>query len=131
MTIRVEHLTWEVLDYWKASGLPFGPTIPGTTVVARNKQGEITGFAAIGNHPDAPVKLLIEPLVASSGTIAVAVIDTLEEVLISKGMPGYGFYVDKTHPWLKQIRRLHTQGIFHKLGETEDREWYCRRFSDE
>lgn len=128
MTVRVEPLTWEVLDYWKASGLPYGPTITGTSVVSRSREGNINGFAVIGNHPDAQVKLLIEPLIADNGKIAVRVIDKLEELLISKGIPGYGFYVAKDHPWLRQVRRLEKMGIMHRLGETEDCEWFCRKF---
>lgn len=129
MSVKSEPLTWEVLHFWEESGLEFGPTLPGTTVVSRDKQGNIDGFAAIGNHPDTLVKLMIEPLVAKSGPIAVRVIDCLEELLIKRGMPGYAFYVSKEDtPWRKQIERLVNEGIFHRLGEDETHAWYARKF---
>ena len=130
MGVKSEPLSWELLDFWRASGLEAGPIIPGTLVVSRDKEGAIDGFAAIGNHPDAMVKLTIEPLVAKSGPIALKVIDCLESLLLAKGMPGYAFYVEKGSKWLKQIERLAKEGIFHKLGDDESHVWYARKFRE-
>lgn len=128
VTVSVEPLTWEVLNFWRASGLEFGPTVRGTTVVSRDANDRINGFAAIGDHPDAALKLLIEPLVAKSGSVAIAVVDYLESLLIQKGMPGYSFYVAPGTRWFKQVERLEKLGVFHRLGADERYVWFARKF---
>lgn len=132
MSIAREPLTWEVLDFWRETGLPLGPIIHSTLVVSRDAEGAVDGFAAIGNT-DSPVKLLIEPLAAKNAKIAVAIVDELEKLLMERGMPGYAFYIakDAKPAWARTIRRLCADGVFHKLGESETHHWYARKFGDE
>ncbi len=131
MAAKSEPLSWEVLDYWKASGLPFSASVPGATVVYRKADGSVGGIAALSNRQDTALSLVLEPLVADSGPIAVKVIDCLEAWMISKGLPGYVFWVDDDNEsYRKVIEKLTEQGIFKRLGKTQSGKahWYGRKF---
>lgn len=129
MSAKSEPLSWEVLDYWKASGLPFSPSLPGSTVVYRDKEKNIKGFVAIGNRQDTALKFVLEPLIADSGPIALKLVDCLEKWMLSVGLPGYVFFVDTNIEWREQIERLVELEVFKSLGKQKNGTcWYGRKF---
>lgn len=131
MAAKSEPLSWEVLDYWRASGLPFTSPVPGSTVVYRSTTGQVKGFAAIGNRQDTALSFILEPLIADSGPIAVKVIDCLEHWMLERNLPGYVFFVDDGNEnYLGVIEKLTAQGVFTRLGKTQSGKahWYARKF---
>lgn len=131
MPAKSEPLSWEILDYWRASGLPFVASIPGSTVVYRDTKGEVKGLAALGNRQDTALSFIIEPLIADTGPIAVKVIDCLEHWMLEHKLPGYVFYVDDDNEKYRAvIEKLVAQGVFTRLGKTKSGKahWYARKF---
>lgn len=130
MSVKSEPLSWEVLDYWKASGLSFSASVPGSTFVSRDKAGKVNGFVALSNRQDTALRLILEPLIADNGPIVVRLVDKLEAWMIKLGLPGYVFFADPADlKWAKQLTRMVELGIFVRLGEQKSGPvWYGRRF---
>lgn len=133
MAAKSEPLSWEVLDYWKASGLPFCASIPSSTIVYRGSKGEVKGFCALSNRQDTAMRLVIEPLIADSGPIAIKVIDCLEQWMIANRLPGYVFYIEEDNErYHGVIKKLVADGLFTSLGPTKRGNgkvfWYGRKF---
>lgn len=133
MSIKHERLTWELLDYWRASGLPLTAIQPQTLLVSRTK-GQIAGFVALGAERP-PGTFVIEPLIADNGLIGERLVNALERLLIKTGAPGYFFYTDTSTPetHMRAVGRLAEKGIYRRLGDDQlaaGVTWYARRFAD-
>lgn len=125
LNIGHEPLSWELLDFWKASGLPPCAVRAAPIVVARRNE-KIVGFAALGREPENGYAAVIEPLIASSFHVGVKIMDEMEKLLWSVGIKRYAFYTNEyTHKnWRNAVA---TSEVVTKLGEDESGAiWYSR-----
>lgn len=131
--IKSERISWEVLDFWRASGMPICLIRPGSLFVARNKEGAIQGIVALGAERPLDA-FVVEPLISETGLIGQRLLDALEKHLVTVGAPGYLFCIDETATpaHRKGVDRMVEKGIFHLLGVDEESQasWYARRFQD-
>jgi hypothetical protein len=129
LLIANEPLSWELLDYWKASGLPPCSVRAAPIVVARREE-KIVGFAALGRDPGAGYGAVIEPLVSNTFHVGVKVLDEMERLLWSAGVRRYAVYLNEytKKDWQKQVERV---GLFERLGQDESGAmWYARSINE-
>ncbi len=128
MSIEIEPVTWEIVDYWKASGLLFGHVRPVPFFVSRDDEGKVQGVLGLLDTPEIRT-IIIGPLIAKNGTIGLSLIGAMEKILASYGMYRYSFYIDKYTPehWSNRVRSFTDKGIFEYLGISETgAHWYER-----
>ena len=129
MTVQIEPLTWEVLDYWKASGLPYGDVHPNPMFISRKDDGSINGLLALSRDSSIRV-VVVAPLIAARGATMFKLVDALEKVLAEKGLYRYSFYLNASSPdyYIKQVKELAADGVLQYLGTSDTgAEWYERQ----
>ena len=89
---------------------------------------EINGLGCLGAAPLARA-VVLSPLIASSGIVALSLVNELEKVLSAVGIFRYSFYLNETtsEEWTVQVKEMTELGIFQHLGTSETgAHWYER-----
>lgn len=125
--IRVENLTWEILNFWQSNGVEYCP-VHSSVFVSRKEYGEINGLACLGSVPNIRA-VVLSPLIASSGLVAMSLINEMERVLSDAGLLRYSFFLNEqtSKEWTEQVLKLADIGIFQRLGISDTgAQWFER-----